>query len=52
VQGTFSGGQHTQVQQSRIQSLTLGDWTVTNLPIATMPLRQLSQGPTRASIWS
>ncbi len=44
VQGTFSGGQHTQVGQSRIQSLTLGDWTVTNLPIATMPLRQLSQG--------
>jgi predicted aspartyl protease len=44
VQGTFSGGQHTQVGLSRIQSLTLGDWTVTNLPIATMPLRQLSQG--------
>jgi Aspartyl protease/Tetratricopeptide repeat len=44
VQGTFSGGEHTQVGQSRIQSLTLGDWTVTNLPIATMPLRQLSQG--------
>jgi hypothetical protein len=44
VQGTFSGGQHTQVGQSRIQSLALGDWTVTNLPIATMPLRQLSSG--------
>jgi predicted aspartyl protease len=44
VQGTFSGGEHTQVGQSRIQSLTLGDWTVTNLPIATMPLRQLSKG--------
>jgi predicted aspartyl protease len=44
VQGTFSGGQHTQVGQSRIQSLTLSDWTVTNLPIATMPLRQLSEG--------
>jgi hypothetical protein len=44
VQGTFSGGEHTQVQQSRIQSLTLGDWTVTNLPIAAIPLRQLSQG--------
>jgi Aspartyl protease/Tetratricopeptide repeat len=44
VQGTFSGGQHTQVGLLRIQSLTLGDWTVTNLPIATMPLRQLSQG--------
>lgn len=44
VQGTFSGGQHTQVGLSRIQSLTVGDWTVTNLPIAVMPLRQLSQG--------
>jgi Aspartyl protease/Tetratricopeptide repeat len=44
VQGTFSGGEHTQVQQSRIQSLALGDWTVTNLPIAAIPLRQLSQG--------
>jgi tetratricopeptide (TPR) repeat protein len=44
VQGTFSGGQHTQVGLSRIQSLALGDWTVANLPIATMPLRQLSQG--------
>jgi Aspartyl protease/Tetratricopeptide repeat len=43
VQGTFSGGEHTQVGQSRIQSLALGDWTVTNLPIAVMPLRQLSQ---------
>ena len=44
VQGTFSGGEHTQVGLSRIQSLTLGDWTVTNLPIATIPLRQLSKG--------
>jgi predicted aspartyl protease len=44
VQGTFSGGQHTQVGLSRIQSLALGDWTVTNVPIATMPLRQLSKG--------
>jgi predicted aspartyl protease len=44
VQGTFSGGEHTQVGLSRIQSLSVGDWTVMNLPIATMPLRQLSQG--------
>jgi tetratricopeptide (TPR) repeat protein len=44
VQGTFSGGEHTQVGLSRIQSLTLGDWTVMNLPIATIPLRQLSKG--------
>jgi predicted aspartyl protease len=44
VRGTFSGGEHTQVGLSRIQSLTLGDWTVMNLPIATIPLRQLSKG--------
>ena len=44
VQGTFSGGQHAEVQQSRIGSLTLGDWTVNNLPVATLALRQLSEG--------
>jgi len=44
VQGTFSGGQHTEVQIGRIESLTLGDWTIKNLPTAMMPLRQLSEG--------
>jgi len=44
VQGTFSGGQHAEVQQGRIDSLTLGDWTVRNLPVAMLPLRQLSEG--------
>jgi predicted aspartyl protease len=44
VQGTFSGGQHTQVQLGRIESLTLGDWTVKNIPTAMLPLRQLSEG--------
>jgi hypothetical protein len=44
VQGTFSGGQHTQVQLGRIESLTVGDWTVKNLPTAMLPLRQLSEG--------
>jgi hypothetical protein len=44
VQGTFSGGQHAQVQLGRIESLTLGDWTVKNLPTAMLPLRQLSKG--------
>lgn len=33
VQGTFSGGQHTEVQQGRIESLTVGDWTVRNLSL-------------------
>ncbi|HSU53052.1 MAG TPA: aspartyl protease family protein, partial [Candidatus Dormibacteraeota bacterium] len=44
VQGTFSGGQHSEVQLGRIESLTLGDWTVKNVPTAMLPLRQLSQG--------
>jgi Aspartyl protease/Tetratricopeptide repeat len=43
VQGTFSGGEHADVQQSRIESLTVGDWTIKNLPIATIALRQLSE---------
>ncbi|MGE5214350.1 MAG: aspartyl protease family protein, partial [Nitrospirota bacterium] len=44
VQGTFSGGQHAQVQLGRIESITLGDWTVKNVPTAMLPLRQLSEG--------
>ena len=44
VQGTFSGGEHTEVRQGRIDSLTLGEWTVQNLPVAMLPLRQLSAG--------
>jgi Aspartyl protease len=44
LQGTFSGGQQTKVQQGRIDSLTLGNWTVQNLPVAMLPLRQLSAG--------
>src|SRR5438552_4380253 len=43
VQGTFSGGQHADVQQGRIDSLTVSDWTIKNLPIAMLPLRQLSK---------
>jgi hypothetical protein len=44
VQGTFSGGEHADVQQSRIDSLTVGDWTIKNLPVMTIALRQLSEG--------
>jgi hypothetical protein len=44
VQGTFSGGQHQQVKLGRIESLAVGDWTVKNLPVAMLPLRQLSEG--------
>ena len=42
VQGTFSGGQKSEVLSSKVDSLTLGDWTLYNLPVAMMPLRQLS----------
>ncbi len=42
VQGTFSGGQRADVQSGWIDSLTVGDWTIRNLPIATLALRQLS----------
>jgi len=44
VQGTFSGGQHTEVRLGRIESLTVSDWTVKNVPTAMLPLRQLSEG--------
>ena len=44
LQGTFSGGQHAQVQLGRIESITLGDWTIKNVPTAMLPLRQLSEG--------
>ena len=44
VQGTFSGGQHTEVQLGRIGSITIGDWIIKNVPTAMLPLRQLSKG--------
>src|SRR5882724_9032555 len=44
IQGTFSGGQHAEVQVGRIETLTVGDWTIKNLPTAMLPLHQLSKG--------
>jgi len=44
VQGTFSGGQHANVQDGRIESPTAGNWTIKNLPVAILALRQLSEG--------
>lgn len=44
IQGTFSGGQHAEVKLGRIESITLGDWTIKNVPTAMLPLRQLSEG--------
>ena len=44
VQGRFAGGEQAKVGQSRIELLKLGDWTVRNLPVMTLPFRQLSAG--------
>lgn len=41
-QGTFSGGQKAEVLSGKVDSLTLGDWTLYNVPVAMLPLRQLS----------
>jgi predicted aspartyl protease len=42
VQGTFSGGEHAQVENGRVDSLTLGSWTLKNIPVGIMPLRSMS----------
>ena len=47
VQGTFSGGQHAEVQNGRIESLTVGDWTIKNLPVAMLAL-----APTLRRTWA
>ena len=45
VQGTFSrAGSTLKVQLGRVESLTVGDWTIKNVPTAMLPLRQLSGG--------
>ena len=41
-QGTFSGGQKAEVLNGKVDSLTLGDWTLYNVPVGILPLRQLS----------
>jgi len=41
-QGTFSGGQKAEVLNGKVDSLTLGDWTLYNVPVGMLPLRQLS----------
>ncbi len=43
-EGTFSGGQKAKVLSGKVDSLTLGDWTLYNVPVAMLPLRQLSAG--------
>ena len=44
VEGTFSGGMHAAVGNGRIDSLTLGAWTVKNIPVGIIALRSLSEG--------
>jgi hypothetical protein len=44
VEGTFSGGQHAEVTNGRIDSLMLGSWTLNNVPVGMLPLRGLSEG--------
>lgn len=44
AEGTFAGGQHAEVQNGRMDSLTLGEWTLKNLPVGMLPLRSLSKG--------
>lgn len=44
VDGTFSGGMHAEVGNGRIDSLTLGEWTVNKVPVGILALRQLSEG--------
>src|ERR1700719_4309702 len=42
VEGTFSGGQHAQVENGRVDSITLGSWTLKNIPVGMLPLRSMS----------
>src|ERR1700720_721552 len=42
VEGTFSGGQHAQVENGRVDSITLGSWTLKNIPVGVLPLRSMS----------
>jgi len=42
VEGTFSGGAHAEVQNGRVDSLTLGAWMLRNIPVGMLPLRGMS----------
>src|SRR5215469_12189597 len=44
VEGTFSGDQHAEVQDGRVDSVTLGAWTLRNIPVGMLPLRSMSSG--------
>jgi predicted aspartyl protease len=42
VTGLFSAGQTAPVGNGRTESVTLGDWTLKNVPVGIMPLRSMS----------
>ena len=44
VEGTFSGGKHAHVDNGRVDSVTLGAWTLRNIPVGMIPLRSMSSG--------
>jgi Aspartyl protease/Tetratricopeptide repeat len=44
VGGTFAGGQTAEVGLGRIDSIKLGQWTVNNVPVGILPLRQIDLG--------
>lgn len=41
--GTFAGGKQSAYQHGRVDSLTLGEYKVTNVPVLIQPTRQLAQ---------
>jgi predicted aspartyl protease len=43
-EGTFAGDKKAAVHHGRIDSLTLGDWELKNLPVFTFDARQFSEG--------
>jgi predicted aspartyl protease len=40
--GTFAGGKKAAVHQGKVDSVTLGDFTVKNVPVAILPTRRFS----------
>ena len=44
MMGTFAGGKKAAVQQAKVDSVTLGDFTIKNVPVAILPTRRFSPG--------
>src|ERR1700751_1162545 len=41
-EGTFRGGQQPSGRNGRVDSITLGSWTLKNIPVGILPLRSMS----------